>query len=109
MGGGKGSFLNKLILVPAALLISAFAPPLITVLLVIGGLYLCFEGSEKLADKYLHSTEEKHEQHLQKLAAVADANVDLVALEKDKIKEQSALTLFFRLKLLSSCLELFKT
>ncbi|WP_286266240.1 DUF808 domain-containing protein [Thalassotalea atypica] len=82
----KGSFLNKLILVPAALLISAFAPPLITVLLVIGGLYLCFEGSEKLADKYLHSTEEKHEQHLQKLAAVADANVDLVALEKDKIK-----------------------
>ena len=51
----KGSFLNKLILVPAALLISAFAPPLITVLLVIGGLFLCFEGFEKVFHKLLHS------------------------------------------------------
>jgi predicted DNA repair protein MutK len=41
----KGSLLNKLIIVPTALAISAFAPPLITFLLVIGGLFLCFEGS----------------------------------------------------------------
>ena len=54
----KGSFLNKLILVPSALLISAFLPWLITVLLVIGGLYLCFEGVEKLAHKFLHSKED---------------------------------------------------
>ena len=49
----KGSLLNKVILVPAALLISAFVPSLITVLLVLGGLYLCFEGAEKLLHKYL--------------------------------------------------------
>ena len=82
----KGSFLNKLILVPSALLISAFLPWLIVVLLVIGGLYLCFEGVEKLAHKFLHSTEEREKEHAQKLAAVADPKVDLVALEKTKIK-----------------------
>jgi predicted DNA repair protein MutK len=48
----KGSLLNKLIIVPAALAISAFAPPLITVLLVIGGLFLCFEGFEKVFHKF---------------------------------------------------------
>jgi len=85
----KGSFLNKLILVPAALLISAFAPPLITVLLVLGGLFLCFEGTEKLAEKFLHSKEStliKDEKHQKKLAALADENIDLVALEQEKIK-----------------------
>jgi len=85
----KGSFLNKLILVPAALLISAFAPPLITVLLVIGGLFLCFEGAEKLAEKFLHSKESnltKDEKHQKKLVALADENIDLVALEQEKIK-----------------------
>jgi predicted DNA repair protein MutK len=82
----KGSFLNKLILVPSALLISAFLPWLITVLLVIGGLYLCFEGVEKLAHKFLHPKGQLKAEHLQKLAAVADPKVDLVALEKTKIK-----------------------
>jgi predicted DNA repair protein MutK len=82
----KGSFLNKLILVPSALLISAFLPWLIVVLLVIGGLYLCFEGVEKLAHKFLHSKDELQKEHAQKLAAVADPNIDLVALEKKKIK-----------------------
>lgn len=82
----KGSFLNKLILVPSALLISAFLPWLIVVLMVIGGLYLCFEGVEKLAHKFLHSKEELEQEHAQKLAAVADPSVDLVALEKTKIK-----------------------
>ncbi|XQW86099.1 DUF808 domain-containing protein [Thalassotalea piscium] len=82
----KGSFLNKLILVPAALLISAFAPVLITVLLVIGGLFLCFEGFEKIAHKFLHAKEEIEHQHQEKIKAYADEKVDLVTLEKDKIK-----------------------
>ena len=55
----KGSFVNKLILVPAALAISAFAPGLITPLLIIGGLYLCFEGVEKLVHQWLHREHEK--------------------------------------------------
>ncbi|MFQ3235689.1 MAG: putative DNA repair protein MutK [Paraglaciecola sp.] len=82
----KGSFLNKLILVPSALLISAFMPWLIVVLLVMGGLYLCFEGFEKISHKWLHSKAERDAQHQAKLAALADPNMDLVALEKDKIK-----------------------
>lgn len=82
----KGSFLNKLILVPSALLISAFLPRLIVVLLVMGGLYLCFEGIEKLAHKFLHSKDEIEKDHGQKLTALADPRVDLVALEQSKIK-----------------------
>lgn len=81
----KGSALNKVILVPAALLISAFLPWLITPLLMLGGAYLCYEGVEKLAHKFLHKKEE--EQHQQELAeAVADPEVDMVAFEKEKIK-----------------------
>ncbi|GAB2677255.1 DUF808 domain-containing protein [Aliiglaciecola sp. 3_MG-2023] len=82
----KGSFLNKLILVPAALAISAFLPVLITVLMVIGGLYLSFEGFEKVFHKFFHSKEELDAEHAEKIKALADPNVDLVALEKDKIK-----------------------
>ncbi|MBP5096711.1 DUF808 domain-containing protein [Pseudomonas protegens] len=81
----KGSFRNKLILVPAALAISALAPWLVTPLLMIGGAYLCFEGFEKLAHKYLHSAEEAAG-HSETLQALADPQVDLVAFEKDKIK-----------------------
>ncbi len=82
----KGSMWNKVILVPSALLISALYPPLITVLMVIGGLYLCFEGFEKVAHKFLHSKEDIAQEHKHKLEALADPKVDLVALEKDKIK-----------------------
>ena len=82
----KGSFVNKAILVPAALLISAFIPWAVTPLLMIGGAYLCFEGFEKLAHKFLHSKEEDDAQHEARKEAVADANVDLVAFEKTKIK-----------------------
>jgi predicted DNA repair protein MutK len=81
----KGSLRNKLILVPAALLISAFAPWAVTPLLMVGGAYLCFEGFEKLAHKYLHSPEEDTAHKSALKAAVADPAVDLVALEKDKI------------------------
>lgn len=82
----KGSLKNKAILVPAALAISAFVPWLITPLLMIGGAFLCFEGFEKLAHKYLHSKEEDAQHHAQHLAALANPEIDLVALEKDKIK-----------------------
>ncbi|WP_097302539.1 DUF808 domain-containing protein [Pseudomonas chlororaphis] len=82
----KGSFLNKLILVPAALAISAFAPWLVTPLLMIGGAYLCFEGFEKLAHKFLHSKAEDQADHQQLIEAVADPATDLVAFEKTKIK-----------------------
>lgn len=82
----KGSFLNKLILVPAALLISAFAPPLITILMVIGGLFLCFEGFEKVFHKLLHEKEAIAQEHEKLRQALADENVDIVALEKQKIK-----------------------
>jgi predicted DNA repair protein MutK len=82
----KGSFVNKLILVPSALAISAFVPWLVTPLLMVGGAYLCFEGFEKLAHKFLHSKAEDEAEHAQLTEAVADPATDLVAYEKDKIK-----------------------
>ena len=82
----KGSFRNKLILVPSALAISAFAPWAVTPLLMVGGAYLCFEGFEKIAHKYLHSADEIAAEHNALVAAVANPAIDLVALEQDKIK-----------------------
>lgn len=81
----KGSVVNKLILVPSALAISYFAPWAITPLLMIGGAYLCFEGFEKIAHTFLHKEDdETHKVAIKQ--AVEDPQVDLVALEKDKIK-----------------------
>ena len=82
----KGSFINKAILVPAALVISAFAPWAVTPLLMVGGAFLCFEGFEKLAHKFMHSPHERAAEHETLTAAVANPQVDLLALEKDKIK-----------------------
>lgn len=82
----KGSMVNKAILVPAALAISAFVPVLITPLLMLGGAFLCFEGVEKLAHKFLHSEAEEAAEHESHLQANANPAVDLVAFEKDKIK-----------------------
>lgn len=82
----KGSMLNKFILVPAALLISAFAPWLITPLLMIGGAFLCYEGFEKLAHKFLHSKEEDASDHSKIVEAISDPSIDLVEFEKGKIK-----------------------
>jgi predicted DNA repair protein MutK len=82
----KGSFVNKLILVPLALLLSSFAPWAVTPLLMAGGLFLCFEGFEKVAHKLLHSQAEDAAHHEALVQSLADASVDLVALEKDKIK-----------------------
>ena len=82
----KGSFLNKLILVPSALTVSYFAPWLITPLLMAGGAYLCFEGFEKVAHKLLMSKHDNVEQHTILANAITNAKEDLVVLEKEKIK-----------------------
>lgn len=82
----KGSFWNKCILVPAALLISAVAPWLITPALIAGGLYLCYEGFEKVAHKFLHSAAEDAAHHEELVAQLRDETVDLVQFEKIKIK-----------------------
>ncbi len=81
----KGSMVNKAILVPAALAISAFLPWAILPLLMLGGAFLCFEGVEKLVHKWLHRAEVEVEQQA-RLVAVADPEIDLVAMERDKIK-----------------------
>ena len=82
----KGSLANKAILVPVALALSIFTPAWVIVsLLIMGGLYLCYEGCEKLAHKYLHPAQSKaHQEELQ--SAVIDPKVDMVALEKQKIR-----------------------
>ena len=82
----KGSFRNKAILVPAALAISALAPWAVLPLLMIGGAYLCFEGVEKLAHKWLHSHDEDEAHQAELVQALAEPTVDLAAVERDKIK-----------------------
>jgi len=91
----KGSMINKVILVPAALAISALEHwlhgrginiPLITPLLMIGGAFLCYEGVEKLAHKLLHSSTEDEQHHQALVHAVKDEKVDMVAFEKEKIQ-----------------------
>ena len=90
----KGSLVNKAILVPAALAISALESwlhgkgyniPLVTPLMMLGGAFLCFEGVEKLAHKFLHGKEEDSKHHDELVQAVQDETVDMVAFEKDKI------------------------
>ena len=90
----KGSMVNKAILVPAALGIAAleawlhgrgYNVPLITPLLMIGGAFLCYEGVEKLAHKFLHKGHDA-ERRVELAEAVADESVDMLAFEQDKIK-----------------------
>jgi len=82
----KGSFVNKAILVPTALLISAFIPWLVTPLLMIGGAYLCYEGFEKLVHYFLHSKKDQNKERRQLTAALTDPSIDLMAFEQEKIK-----------------------
>jgi predicted DNA repair protein MutK len=82
----KGSVRNKLILVPAALAISALLPWAVTPLLMVGGLYLCYEGFEKVAHKLLHRKEEDDAHHAAHVAALTRSREELLAVEKDKIK-----------------------
>lgn len=82
----KGSAKNKLILVPAALAISAFIPWLITPLLMVGGAFLCYEGVEKVLHKFLHSEDEDNKHHTKIVNAISNPEVDMVAFEKEKIR-----------------------
>lgn len=86
----KGSMINKLILVPAALLISAFIPWAITPLLMLGGAFLCFEGFEKIAHPFLHGTTEPDASASASVSAPTsmpiDETIDWVAFEKEKIQ-----------------------
>jgi uncharacterized protein len=82
----KGSFKNKLILVPAALAISAFIPWAVTPLLMVGGAFLCYEGFEKLVHKFMHSKHEEETEHSKLVEAVANPTVDMAAFEKEKIE-----------------------
>ena len=82
----KGSLLNKAIIVPTAFVISLLVPWLILPLLLVGGAFLCYEGVHKLAHPLLHSKAEDKQHHKEMVEAVADPTVDLVAVEKDKIK-----------------------
>ena len=89
----KGSFRNKLILVPSALLIAAIAPWAISPLLMMGGLYLCYEGFEKVVEWLFHK-EEVEREHKELLEHLADPNVDPVAYEQDKIKGANSYRLY---------------
>lgn len=84
-GVAKGSFKNKLILVPAALGLSAFAPWSITPILMVGGAYLCFEGFEKIAHPFLKSPDEEEHQH-ELIKAFHNPEIDLESFEKEKIE-----------------------
>jgi uncharacterized protein len=81
----KGSFVNKLILVPLALLIGRFAPWGVTPLLMIGGLYLCFEGCEKLAHSF-HERKKSVKEAKEELEALTAASEPPVETEAEKIK-----------------------
>jgi uncharacterized protein len=82
----KGSLRNKVILVPAALAISALAPWAVTPLLMVGGAFLCYEGFEKLAHKLMHGNAEDSAHHAELVEALADPSVDVLAFEKEKVK-----------------------
>ena len=82
----KGSALNKAILVPLALAVSAWAPWAVTPLLMLGGAFLCFEGVEKLAHKYLHTKDEEAARQKALTDTVMDPTFNLGAYEKDKVK-----------------------
>src|SRR5690242_2765629 len=82
----KGSLVNKAILVPAALAISAAAPWAVLPLLMIGGAYLCFEGFVKVAHKLLHTKAEDEARHAELVKGMSDPGIDLVKMEKEKIK-----------------------
>ena len=82
----KGSLRNKLILVPAALVISALAPWAVIPLLMLGGAYLCYEGFEKLAHHFLHGSDEDQSHQVELARALTDPSMDMVALEQAKIR-----------------------
>ncbi|MXV38687.1 DUF808 family protein [Flavobacteriaceae bacterium Ap0902] len=81
----KGSFLNKLIIVPVALLLNYFLPIAIQIILVLGGLYLAYEGIEKIIHYFLHKKDDTHETEVSRAEAMTEEEV--IAREKSKIKD----------------------
>jgi hypothetical protein len=77
----KGSFLNKLIILPAAFLLSAFLPWSITIILLLGGLYLAYEGAEKIYHFFVPHQNSKREEIKE-----ASSKEEILAVEKDRIK-----------------------
>ncbi len=77
----KGSFLNKLIILPLAFLLSAFLPAAVTVILIIGGLYLAYEGAEKIYEYFFPHAHETDTPKLEKLS-----EEEILRIEKEKIK-----------------------
>ena len=77
----KGSFLNKLILLPVTFLLSAFIPVVIIPILLIGGIYLAYEGAEKIFEYLFHR---KHNQHT--AVQVEMTKAEILIFEKKKIK-----------------------
>lgn len=82
----KGSTINKLILVPVALLLSAFLPKLIPILLMLGGLFLCYEGSEKVIHSIFKNKDEENQHHKEHLRHLTMTPEGLIRFEQDKIK-----------------------
>lgn len=82
----KGSALNKLVMVPAALVLSAFLPWIIMPLLMLGGAFLCYEGFEKVVHHLARADAQGEEARRERLKAVVDQNVDMAAFEKQRIR-----------------------
>lgn len=77
----KGSFLNKLIILPIAFLLSAFLPWAVTVILILGGLYLAYEGAEKIHEFFF-----PHAHSNESLAEVGLTESEILAIEKERVK-----------------------
>ncbi|MBG6110078.1 putative DNA repair protein MutK [Flavobacterium sp. CG_9.10] len=77
----KGSFINKLIILPIAFLLSAFLPVAIIIILVLGGLYLAYEGAEKIFEYFFPHEHAKHEKSLEPMT-----KEEILSFEKEKIK-----------------------
>lgn len=90
----KGSFINKLIIVPIAFLLQWMYPPAIKIILVLGGLYLAFEGVEKIIEYFFHKKEESGKEVIQEIEAPGTSGE---AEEKSKVK--SAITTDFILSI----------
>ncbi len=82
----KGSALNKLVMVPAALFLSAVFPWIITPLLMLGGAFLCYEGFEKVVHRLLHPPAEDRKEHARRIQALADRQVNMAKFEKQRIR-----------------------
>lgn len=86
----KGSFINKLIIVPVALVLNLFFPVAIKLILILGGFYLAYEGAEKIIEYLFHSSKVGHE-------VITEAEKEDNTVEKTKIK--SAITTDFILSI----------